>query len=85
MTVLGASVVDLLRLLLCSSWSGRKKDVTQRLTCLSAITWAQLAAQSHRLLRNAPSLWKPDSLFSSVLHATVPGICDQISATAEMV
>lgn len=23
----------------CSSWSGRKQDLTQELTCLSAITW----------------------------------------------
>lgn len=28
----------------CSSWSGRKQDLTQKLTCLSAITWLWLTA-----------------------------------------
>lgn len=85
MTISGASVVDLLRHLLCSSWSARKKDLTQKLTCLSAITWPQLTVLNHWLLRNASSLWKHDSPFSSVLHATVLNICDQISVSAEMV
>lgn len=85
MMIAGASMVDLLRHLLCSSWSGRKKDLAQRLTRLSAVAWPQLAAPSHGLPRNTWSLWKPGSLFSSVLHATVPSICDQISVSAEMV
>lgn len=85
MTISGASMVDLLRHLLCSSWCARKKDLTQRLTCSSAIPWPQLAVPNHWLLYNASSLWKHDSPFSSVLHATVQNICDQISVSAEMV
>lgn len=75
MTTSGASMVDLLHLqqLECQKAG---LDSSPRVYLPSPGSDLQLPCLCHK----AWSLWKPVSLFSSVLHASVPSICDQISS-----
>lgn len=82
MTASGASMVGLLHLQqLERQKAGLDSEAHMFICHQSPGSGSQLPCGSfaRRLCHEAWSLWKPDSLFSSVLHASVPSICDQIS------